>query len=167
MLFSRLTTTLLLLSFHLSSTLHTAEPELGYFNIPPTWHLIDPAKFPEKVTMMVATKGKREISPTINLVVEPTKLPLKSYLKIATESFDAQGVEWKLLGELPTQRGTATLAQYDIPCQWGTLRYLQTVYIENEKAYILTASALREEFSEHYEPFFEALRSFNLTKKDL
>lgn len=76
----------------------------------------------------------------------------------------AKGYEWKDLGTIQTQAGTGNLSQADTKTQWGNVRLMHVILIKNGNIYILTASALKEEFSIFYNEFFAAMRSLRIAK---
>ena len=46
----------------------------------------------------------------------------------------------------------------------GEERLLHALIVRYDKAYLLTAAALKEEFADHYSQFFEAIRSMKINK---
>jgi hypothetical protein len=77
---------------------------------------------------------------------------------------DAQGFEWKDLGTIRTEAGTASLSQVDTKTEWGSVRLMHVIMMKNGTVYILTASALKDEFSQFYKEFFAAMRSLRVAK---
>jgi hypothetical protein len=131
---------------------------------PPGWHQADSNALPPHVKFMVVGKGSTAFPPSMNLSVEPFKKGLNAYLKIIKSINESQGYEWKDLGMIKTQAGTASLSQVDTKTEWGDLRLMHAVLHKNGHIYILTASALKNEFSKFYKEFFAAMQSLRVNK---
>jgi hypothetical protein len=150
---------------HPSSTNQTTEEEeIVSFTPPSGWFLADPKSLSPHVRVMVVGKSSSTLPPRLNLSWEPYKNSLRQYLKTVKNMNAAQGYEWKDLGNIQTEAGTGNLSQVDIKTQWGELRLMHVILIKNENVYILTASALKEEFSIFYKDFFAAMRSLKIAK---
>ncbi len=134
----------------------------AYFQVPGDWLLAKPDQLPPKVTMLATGEGKREVRPRLNLAEENVDGDLDDYLKVIAELNKAEGREWRKLGTIETESGTASLSQCDMPTKWGTTRMLHAILVQNKKAYILTASSLQEEFADNYELFFRSLSSLKV-----
>lgn len=139
-----------------------AEEGIVFFTPPTGWMLADQASLPGRVKTMVIGKGPSNFPPSINLSSEPYKGTLKQYLKIVKNMNTAQGYEWKDLGSIQTQAGAASLSQVDTKSQWGTIRLMHVIVVKNGNVYILTASAMKDEFSIFYNEFFKAMRSLRI-----
>lgn len=137
---------------------------LVYFTPPAGWQLADSALLPPHVKVMVVGKGPSTFPPSMNLSMEPYKGTLKQYLKTIKNMNDAQGYEWKDLGTIRTEAGNASLSQVDTKSQWGDLRLMHVILLKNNTIYILTASALKDEFSIFYKDFFASMRSLRVVK---
>ncbi len=132
---------------------------------PPTgWRMADPKLLPERVRIMVVGQGPSAFPPSMNLSLEPYSGSLKEYLKIIKNMNDAQGFEWKDLGTIRTEAGTASLSQVDTKTEWGSVRLMHVILLKNGTIYILTASALKDEFSQFYKDFFASMRSLRVAK---
>lgn len=140
------------------------EEEIVLFTPPTGWMLADPNALPGRVRTMVVGKGASSFPPSINLSTEPYKGTLKQYLKIVKNMNVAQGHEWKDLGTIQTQAGVASLSQVDTKSQWGVVRLMHVILVKNGNVYILTASALKDEFSVYYKDFFASMRSLRIFK---
>lgn len=138
--------------------------DLIYFTPPSGWMLADPAALPGKVKTMVIGKALSSFPPSINLSTEPYSGTLKQYLKIVKNMNSAQGYEWKDLGTIQTAAGTASLSQVDTKSQWGTIRLMHVILVREGSVYILTASALKNEFPSYYKDFFASLKSLRIIK---
>lgn len=133
------------------------------FTPPAGWGLADTTSLPPHVRAMVVGKGPSAFPPSMNLSWEPYKGTLKQYLKTVKNLNSAHGYEWKDLGTIQTQAGNASLSQVDTKSQWGDVRLMHVILIKNGNVYILTASALKNEFSQFYKDFFASMRSIRVT----
>lgn len=141
------------------------EDDIVLFTPPSGWHLADitTLNLPH-VKVMVVGKGPTHLPPSMNLSTEPYKGTLKQYLKTVKNMNAAKGDEWKDLGTIRTEAGNASLSQVDTKSQWGNMRLMQVILLKNQHIYILTASALKDEFSLFYKDFFAAMRSLRVAK---
>ncbi len=157
-----------------SSTLHTSEPTLLQneahktysvkFTPPPGWRFAEANALPPKVKVMVVGKGSYTFPPSMNLGVgsEHFTGTLKEYLKRVKSINDAKGIQWKSLGTLQTEAGTASLSQADMHNEWGDVRMMHAMIKYDDKIYILTAASLKDEFPVFYKDFFNALKSLRI-----
>lgn len=132
------------------------------FTPPPGWRLAEASSLPAHVRAMVVGSGPSSFPPSMNLSWEPFKGSLKQYLKTVKNLNSAQGYEWKDLGSIKTEAGNASLSQVDTKSQWGNVRLMHVILINNGHVYILTASALKDEFSIFYKDFFASMRSLRV-----
>lgn len=142
------------------------DDEIVFFTPPPNWLGVDPNMLPEKVKVMVIGKGPNGFPPSLNLSWENYSGTLKDYLKIVKNLNTAHGYEWKDLGTIQTQAGIGSLSQVDTQTQWGNVRLMHVILKKNGKIYILTASALKNEFAIFYKDFFSAMRSLKIAKDE-
>ncbi|MBA3720976.1 MAG: hypothetical protein H0W88_01075 [Parachlamydiaceae bacterium] len=140
------------------------EEEIVIFTPPPSWNVADSSSLPPSVKIMVVGKGDKTFPPSLNLSTEPYKGSLKQYLRIVKSMNDSQGYVWKDLGSITTEAGPANLSQVDTKNQWGDVRLMHVILIKNGKVYILTASALKDEFPKFYQEFFKSMRSLRVNK---
>jgi hypothetical protein len=138
------------------------QPGSVSFTPPAGWKIADPKALSPYVKIMVVGKGEKEFPPSINLAIDPFKGSLKEYLKIVKRYNDSQKAEWKDLGTIMTGAGEASLSQVDTKTKWGVEREMQLIFIRDGSAYILTAAALKDEFANHYNEFFAALKSVRI-----
>ncbi len=105
-------------------------------------------------------KTSKGLAPSINLATEAVNVSLESYIeevrKIHTSDPNSR---WRDLGQYKTRLGDGRLTELETQTEFGTARMVQLVVIKENTAYILTASALKEEFSKYYKTFDQALRS--------
>ena len=142
--------------------LTAAETRQATFIPPEGWRSADLNTLPSSVKFMVVGKGAKEVPPSINLGFEAYKGTLKEYLKIVKDINSSQGDNWKDLGTVQTAGGPASLSQVDVKTEWGVIRQMHLIYLDQGVVYILTAAALREEFPKFYNDFFQSLRSFKI-----
>ncbi len=142
--------------------LTAGETRQATFAPPEGWRAADLKTLPSSVKFMVVGTGTREVPPSINLGFETYNGDLKSYLKIVKDINSAQGDNWKDLGSVETAGGPASLSQVDVKTEWGVIRQMHLIYLDQGVIYILTAAALRDEFPKFYNDFFKALRSFQI-----
>lgn len=141
------------------------EPGAILFTPPEGWRLVDPKEIPgNSIKAMVLGKGKGAIPPTISLGIDNFQGTLKEYLKKIKAINESHGDEWKDLGPIQTEAGQASLSQVDIDTQWGKIRAMHVVFIKDGVVYILTTSAMRDEFSQFYPQFFNVMRSLRMNK---
>lgn len=145
--------------------LTTKEKDSIVFFTPPSgWLLADSNILPKHVHVMVVGKGPSSFPPSINLSWEPYKGSLKQYLQIVKNMNAAKNYVWKDLGPIQTGAGIGNLSQVDTKTQWGDVRLMHVILVKNENVYILTASALKDEFSIFYKDFFTSMRSLKIAK---
>ena len=129
------------------------------FTPPEGWMIADVKILPERVQMMAVGKGPSPFPPSLNLSSESYKGNLKQYLKTVKEMNASQGYVWKDLGTIQTQAGKGDLSQVDTQTTWGIVRLMHVILVKNGRVTILTASALKDEFSLFYQDFFASMRS--------
>lgn len=134
-------------------------PGIVMFNPPEGWRVADPKALPPSVKYMVVGNGVNDFPPSMNLGIERFKGTLPEYLATIKSINDSQGSEWKDLGTLRTQAGNASLSQVDAKTEWGEVRMMHVIILKDGSAYILTAAALKEEFSKYYKDFFKSMRT--------
>lgn len=141
--------------------------ELITFNPPKGWKAADTKELSPLIKTMLIGTGKEDFPPSITLAVEPFEGTLKDYLKIVKNINDEQKTEWKNLGKMTTKAGVANLSQFDEKSNWGLVRTMTAILVKNGNAYILSATALKSEFSGFYKDFFEAMKSFSIEDKSI
>ncbi|HSX03273.1 MAG TPA: hypothetical protein VLG76_00940 [Rhabdochlamydiaceae bacterium] len=135
----------------------------AYFIPPKGWLAADPAQLSPRVKASFLTKGKREYCPSLNLASEKVALSLDGYMKAVKEAHSHdKNSHWRDLGKFTTQVGDGRLIEIESKTSLGTARLLQFIFVENKVAYVMTASALKEEFAEHMKEFQKAFQSFSI-----
>ncbi len=138
-------------------------PGAVLFTPPPGWRLVDPKNLPKSVLVMVVGKGEGEFPPNMNLGFENYSGSLKDYIrKIVKVQLDSTHAEWKDLGTIQTEAGDAQLLQIENKTKWGVERQMMVLLKNEGTIYMLTASAIREEFPKYYKEFFNSLRSLKI-----
>jgi hypothetical protein len=157
--------TLLIVSLLFTASLFSQEEKnmgIASFTPPKGWSLADESVLPPAVKIMVVGKGSGAFPPSMNLSTQPYRGTLKQYLKIIKSINDSQGYEWKDLGNIKTEAGVASLSQVDTKNEFGAIRQMHVVLLKNGQIYILTAAALKEDFSKFYKDFFDAFHSLKV-----
>ena len=139
-------------------------PVQPFFVPPKGWEIADPAALSPRVKIGFLKNTNKGFCPSINLAVEETDVSLADYLK-AVKAIHEQNrdTRWRALGKVRTGSGLAQLTEIDTATEWGPVRMLQLISIKDGNAYVLTAAALREEFSNFYKEVQAAFRSFTLS----
>lgn len=135
-----------------------------FFTPPQNWEIADPHSLSPHVKIAFLKNTGKGFCPSINLAVEETSVSLSDYLK-AVKAIHEQdrSNHWRALGKVRTASGLAQLTEIDSSSEWGPIRILQLILLKEGRAYVLTAAALREEFSNYYKEIQSAFRSFTLT----
>ncbi|MES2122869.1 MAG: hypothetical protein V4492_08865, partial [Chlamydiota bacterium] len=135
------------------------------FFVPPKgWDLVDPSTYSRHVKIAFLKSGAKHFSPSINLAIEETDASLADYLKAVKGIHERDRKnQWRALGKVRTVAGLAQLTEIDSTSDQGAFRMLQLILVKDKHAYILTASALKEDFSDLYKEFQSAFRSLTLT----
>lgn len=121
------------------------------------------AKLSPKIKVTVIGEGQHPVRPMMNLFTEPYSGTLKQYLKMVKSINDAHGNDWKDLGTIKTASGPGSLSQMDNKTEWGLVRVMHVILLRDGQIYILTASALKEEFSNFYKEFFASMKSLHIS----
>lgn len=135
-----------------------------YFQPPESWECAIPEKLSESVQIGFLGKGKRELPPSINLATEKTDCSLKEYVKIVKELHEKEmHISWRDLGDFTFRAGKGRLGEITASSPFGEIKMLQGILVKDGWAYVLTGSALREEFPEFRGAILAALRSLSLS----
>lgn len=134
-------------------------------DIPSNWSLPNASvKLPPHVLLLTVGQGQHPFPPSLNVAAQPYKGTIKQYLKNVKAINEARGDEWKDLGNIRTESGSASLSQVNSKSEWGETRSMHVILLKNEQIYILTASALKDEFPKFYKEFFASMRSIRIGK---
>lgn len=138
--------------------------EYSYFMPPKEWELADPKQLSPRVKMGFIGSTKKELRPSVNLAVEPVNVTIGEYVAAVKKIHESDpNNRWRDLGKFSTAAGEGRLTELESKSEWGNVRLLQLIVIKNKVAYIITASALKEEFSSFYQDFQTAFRTFTIT----
>ena len=143
------------------------EPGSVMFDPPAGWKMADPKVLSKYVKIMVVGEMTGAFPPSINLAFDPFKGTMKGYLKMVKSYNESQGADWKDLGTITVKAGNASLSQVDTKTKWGVERQMQVIFLKDDTAWILTCSALKDEFSKYYKDFFEAIKSLRVNALNL
>lgn len=132
--------------------------------LPKSWECIDdPSQLPNKVKVVYIGKGKETFTPSINLACEATGMPLSDYVSLAKNYHASQShTHVRELGQVATNAGSASLIQIDQTTKWGDVRFLQATLVIQGQAYVITATALKNEFGKFSPHFLRAIQSFQI-----
>ncbi|MDR2539111.1 MAG: hypothetical protein LBC45_00560 [Chlamydiales bacterium] len=146
----------------------TGQPSC-FFTPPPNWDFADPKIWAPRVKVAFISKTKQKtLAPSVILAVEETKADLPKYLQAVQAIYEKKrktrwcNVDLAKAG-LAHLSNSAHLLQIDMKTQYGSVRKLQLIFIKENKAYILTTTALKKEFSNYLEAFQKTLSSFTYT----
>jgi len=136
------------------------------FFIPPKgWDLADQSKLSPRVKICFIGKSSNNLLPSVNLATEEVDVSLKTYIDIVKSDCERDpNCVWRDLGKYNTPLGEGRLTEREMKTKWGVSRQVQLIVIKDHRAYILTAGALKEEFSRHYQVFEAVLRSLTMTE---
>lgn len=140
------------------------EEPIVYFKPPKNWLLADANALLPSVKVIVIGKGNSALPPSINLSWEPYQFTLKQYLQAVKNRNTAQGYEWKDMGMIQTDAGPGDLSMVDSKSAWGDVRSMHLILLKDKRIYILTASAVKSEFSNFYKEFFDSIKSLKVAK---
>lgn len=142
----------------------TPENLLCFFIPPEGWEIADPKTLAPQVKIAFLKASKKGLCPSINLAIEETPATLSEYLKaVKTIHEQNRNNQWRTLGKVHTPAGLAQLTEIDSTSEFGPIRILQLILIQEGHAYILTAAALKTEMPDYYKDFQRAFRSLTLT----
>lgn len=137
----------------------------SFFIPPKEWLVADPKMLSPRVKIGFLTKGKKEFCPSLNLATEKVDLSLEEYLKvIKTLHTQNKNNQWRDLGNFSTRSGMGHLIEIGTKTPFGQARLLQLIFIKDKTAYVMTASALKEEFAIYYQEFQKAFQSLTITE---
>lgn len=136
----------------------------AYFTPPKDWLLADPAKLSPRVKVSFLTKGEKEYCPSMNLASEKVSISLDDYMKAVKEAHARdKNSKWRDLGKFTSCAGEGRLSEIETKTPLGTARLLQFIFVKDNTAYVVTGSALKEEFAKHMKEFQKAFQSFSIT----
>lgn len=110
-------------------------------------------------------QGSGAFRPSINLAIEEdVDISLKEYTKAVKEIHAAHPTTFlRDLGVFPTSCGEGKLLEITNQSAWGEIKVLQVLLVSEQKAYILTAAVLKEDFFKFQKQILQSFRSLQLT----
>ena len=138
--------------------------ETCFFIPPKGWEIADPKKLSPSVHICFIDKKAKGVPPSVNLATEATSVSLDAYVEAVRKIHAADpNAKWRDLGSFRAPLGTGRLTELELSTEFGKARLVQLIIMKNQRAYILTASALKTEFSKYYKTFDQVLHSLQST----
>lgn len=137
----------------------------SYFFPPKNWEIATPEKDSKHVKIGFVGPSKSGFSASLNLATEDIgTISLADYIKAVKTIYERNPENrWRQLGKIKTKVGEASLIEIDTKTEYGNVRLMQMIYLQNGIAYIVTAAALKEEFGSLTRDFQKAFETFTLT----
>lgn len=133
--------------------------ETCFFIPPKGWEIANPEMLSPRVHICFLGKASQG-SPSINLATERVNVTLDAYVEAVRKIHAGDpNSRWRDLGKYKTLMGEGRLTELETPSDAGISRMVQLIVIKDEIAYILTASAPKENFSKFYKTFDQTLRT--------
>lgn len=143
---------------------HSKGSSFCYITPPQGWEIADPKTLGKSVMIAFLKKNAAGFSPSINLAVEKTNLSLEEYLKAIRQLHEAdKRNRWRKLGKVHTQSGIGQLTEIDTSTEWGAVRMLQLIVVQQGCAYVVTGAASKEEIAQYYKEFQASFRTLQIT----
>ncbi|SCA62780.1 Uncharacterized protein SCG7086_AD_00330 [Chlamydiales bacterium SCGC AG-110-P3] len=139
-------------------------PNGAFFDPPEGWGFADPSLMNENLKMLVVGKGSNVLPPTINLSQEVFDGTMKEYIEIAKRITRDRGGSWRRMGTVKTAAGKATLAQTETRTEFGETKMFHAFLLHRGIIHIVTASAIKNEYSAFYDTFFKAIQSLRVNQ---
>lgn len=139
-------------------------PELVPLFIPPSaWQYARPKNPSEYVHVSFILNGTFKFRPSINLATEKIDVSLKEYVQAVKEiHLKEPNTKWHDLGKFTMKGGVGRLTEISSQTPYGEVKILQAILIHKKMAYILTATALKNEFSNLLNEILSSLQSLSL-----
>ncbi len=138
--------------------------ETCFFIPPKGWEIANPEILAPRVHICFVGKSSKGLAPSINLATEKVDISLESYIEEVRKIHKSDpNSRWRDLGIYKTPMGQGRLTELETPTEGGMARIVQLILIKDQIAYILTAGALKEEFSHYYRTFDQALGSLQFS----
>ncbi|MFT4551516.1 MAG: hypothetical protein ACI9S8_000129 [Chlamydiales bacterium] len=137
------------------------------FTPPRDWKIVPRNTLPTEAQsdyIKIHVKGEGgHFPPSINLAIQATDLDLRSYMQESMMEHESHvDSTCKKLGSIQTASGPASLMQIDRLTGWGNVRLLQSFVQHKGSVYVITGTALQEDFPQYYKEFFEAIQSLKI-----
>lgn len=139
-------------------------PEMCSFTIPDGWQQEKSTRIVDPTKILVKTeKDAISLAPSINLVIEKIDMTLPEYTNLIKGLYEyVDDAEWNDLGNINTKAGQARLTMIDMEHKYGPIRIMQLSFVKDGILYLITNTALKNDFQKHYQNFFNAMRSFTI-----
>lgn len=119
---------------------------------------------PAKVMVAFVGKSSSVLPPSINLAIERTTIDLTAYAKRAKQLHEQHpATTCMAIGSINTKGGKAELLQIVSTTNCGEIQCLQAILVKENIVYVLTATALKDEYSKYYMQFFQSIKNFTPT----
>ncbi|MEI8300099.1 MAG: hypothetical protein WCG10_00615 [Chlamydiota bacterium] len=140
-----------------------------YYFIPPSnWKVIAPEKLSRSIKIAFVASSKKAFKPSLNLGVEKVDVSLDEYIiAVKKQHTSNRKNRWHEVGFLNTLAGKAHLSQIDTKAEYGDIRSMQSILVQDGYAYVITAVTLRDDFLNYHNEFIKAFESFSISKDSL
>lgn len=136
-----------------------------YFKPPKDWKVVDPKKIPEIVEIGFVSNESKTFKASLNLVIEEAKASFDDYIaSVKKHHLSTRKSRWSELGYVQTKSGKAHVSQIDTKAECGDIRSMQCIIKDDDRFYIITAVALRDEFIDYHNEFLTAFETFTIQK---
>ncbi len=134
------------------------------FTPPKEWHKNPTTASTSRVKTSFSIKTKKEFCPSINLIEEKVSSSIDKYIKTIQKIYESDAeTRFRRLGTLKTKAGIAHLISLDMENSLGKIRVLQSIFLQEGTAYILTGAVLQEDFGLYQKDLIDSFKSFYLT----
>lgn len=135
-----------------------------HFFVPPNkWKLADPKQLSPMVEMCFLGKGKTAFHPSINIATEEIDVSGNEYVSIVVKMHkDDPNIEFRGLGKIKTQSNIADLFELTTKTNFGPVKMLQAVIVNEHKAYVLTGAMHIDEFKTMSKTILKTFQSFQI-----
>lgn len=142
----------------------TVKVEMIPLFIPPLgWKCALPKNLSQYVLVGFVGEGTTQFHPSINLAIEEVDLSQKEYVKAVKEIHVSDPhTTWRNLGKFSMKAGVGNLTEITSTSAWGTVKMLQAILVKDNKAYILTAAFLKQDYPQFQKEILESLHSLSL-----
>ena len=135
-----------------------------HFFPPENWEIAQPKHLAPCVQVGFVFQSGTDYRPSINLAMEEIDdTNLKEYIKAVKKIHQAQpNTQWRDLGKFPMAGGIGRLTEITSQSPWGELKMLQAILVEDNTAYILTGSVLKQDFPRFQNEILKSFKTLNL-----
>jgi hypothetical protein len=157
---TELTTNLIQTAKEVEKDATANEGDICFFIPPKDWEIANPEVLAPRVHICFLGKTSTGVRPSVNLATEVVDVTLDAYINEVRKIHSSDpNARWRDLGTYKCLLGEGRLTELEIPTDSGLGRMIQLIVIKDRMAYILTASAGKEDFSKYYKTFDQVLRS--------